>query len=459
MLLFATLALARPTEGGSWAFDETDTVVTYDSEQGLVRVWYSVEGNNAVDLDDLDGSGVPDFVEAVGASSESVLLVYETAGFRLPLSDEGKGGSDALDAYLVDFGGDADGMWASECGGSSGACSGYFTMENDFAGYGYSDLDEAVRVLTSHELFHGVQAAYAQSEAVWFLEGTATWAEHLYDPFNDDFIRFCSYYLDDAGRSLSEPPAGPVPAFAYATALWWFHLAERHGESVMVEMMEAFAEHPDDDELLVAMTEIEAAHGSTLWDDFSEFSMRNLATGDRAGAFSGEYPFAAELREVKDEEDGTSFNVEDRVYPLATVYYELDWAGGDLYFATAEAAPDLFVSIHALDADGRALDAAYFPEPGPVSQSASAEAGTYWIVVSNPTLADDSTKVPVCVGTAADVEPCLPAEDDSGADPGDEDDTGKESPGCGCSGAPTMPLATGALLALGTVARRRRRRG
>ncbi|MBM4393584.1 MAG: hypothetical protein FJ090_20865 [Deltaproteobacteria bacterium] len=456
MLLLATLALARPTEGGSWAFDDTDTIVTYDSEEGLVRVWYSVEGNNAVDLDDADGSGVPDFVEAVAASSESVLLVYETAGFRLPLSDEGKGGSDALDAYLVDFGGDADGMWASECGGSNGACSGYFTMENDFAGYGYGDLDEAVRVLTSHELFHGVQAAYAQSEAVWFLEGTATWAEHLYDPYNDDFLRLCSYYLDDAGRSLSEPPAGPVPAFAYATALWWFHLAERHGEGVMVEMLEAFADHPEDDELLVAMTEIEAARGSTLWDDFSAFSMRNLATGDRAGAYSDEYPFAAELREVKDEEDGSSFNVEDRVYPLATVYYELDWAGGDLYFATAEAAPDLFVSIHPLDSEGRVLDADYFPEPAAAAQSTPADAGTYWIVVSNPTLADDSTKVPICIGTAADVEPCLPeaADTDEAADGGE--DTGGTGGGCGCHGASTLPLATSVLLGFAIVTRRRR---
>ena len=50
----------RPTEGGLFSFDATDEVVYY--EDGMVRVHYSVSGNNQTLLDDADGSGVPDFV-------------------------------------------------------------------------------------------------------------------------------------------------------------------------------------------------------------------------------------------------------------------------------------------------------------------------------------------------------------------------------------------------------------
>lgn len=455
MLLLVPLVLARPTEGGAWSFDDTDTVVSHDAPLGLVRVWYSVEGNNRALPDDADDNGVPDFVELVGSTAESVLATYEGAGFRLPLGDEGRGGTDAVDAYLVDFGGDADGLWASECGGGQGPCSGYFTMENDFEGYGYADVDEAVRVLTSHELFHGVQAAYAQSEAVWFLEGTAVWAEHLYDPYNSDFLRFCSAYLDDVGRSLSEPAAGPVPTFAYATALWWFHLSDTYGDDVILELMEAFASAPGDDELLQAMASVEAGRGGSLAADFTWFASRNLATGDRAGSLEGEYPFAAELRETRAEERGERIEAEDRVYPLATVYYELAWAGGDLHVATADAAPDLAIALHPLGDDGQLLDAVAFPEAAPVSQPLAADPGTYWLVVTNPTLAEDSTKTTVCAGTEDDVAPCLDAgegnPDDTGANPGDDADTAP-SADCGCQVAAPPWIAV--LLSL-TMARRR----
>ena len=312
-------------------------------------------------------------------------------------------------------------------------------MQNDIQGYGYADVDAAVRVLTSHELFHGVQAAYAQSEAVWFLEGTAVWGEHLYDPYNDDFLRFCSAYLDDVSRSLSEPPAGPVPTFAYATAIWWFHLADTYGDDVIVELMEAFADAPGDDELLVAMSEVLAGRGGSLEGDFVRFASRNLATGDRAGALTGEYPFAADLRQLRAEADGESIEEEDRVYPLATVYYQVGWAGGDFFVATADEAPDLALALHGLDAEGRLLAAMAVPEAGPVEQSWAADAGSYWLVVSNPTLAENSTKTVVCVGSRDDVSPCLDAGNAGDTGAGDDADSGEPAGStndCGCqSGA------------------------
>jgi hypothetical protein len=467
MLLCASLAFARPTEGGSWSFDESDVVTSLDSPEGLVRVWYSTSGPNVVKDRDDDGNGRPDFAENVGTTSEEVLLNLETHGFRLPLSDEGKGGSDALDAYLVDFAGNADGMWTSEsCDGKTGPCSGYFTMENDFSGYGYSNVEAAVSILTSHELFHGVQAAYAQTDEVWFLEGTAVWAEHLFDPYNEDFVWFCSAYLTDTGRPIYEPPSGPVPEFAYATGLWWWFLADRYGDEAIVELMEGFADAPDQEGILAAMSAVEAAHGGTLAQDFTDFGRLNLATGERAGAMSGGYPFAADLTEVTPEADGASIVDDNRFYPLATTYYRLEWAGGELWFAADEAGDDLVASVHAIDDEGRALDALATPTVGTEAQSlGELEAGEYWLVVGNPTLAEDSTKLTVCLGSKDDIAVCAPPADSAGdtsavpdTGEGATEDSGAKSAtpeGCGCDSASGLGAAA-TLFSLLALRRRRR---
>ena len=94
--------------------------------------------------------------------------------------------------------------------------------------------------------------------------------------------------------------------------------------------------------------------------------------------------------------------------------------------------------------------------------------GKYWLMVSNPTLAANSTKLTVCFGAEADAAACV-APDDTGGDTadtadtddvdsgGDTADTGGENPGgCACdhSGG-ALPVA-GLLGATLLLARRRR---
>lgn len=444
-----------------WTYDDTDTIVSYDAPEGRVRVWYSTSGTNLALPDDLDGSGIPDFVEDVGATSEDVIENLESLGFTPPLPDAGRGGDDRLDVYLVDFGGNADGNWGTEdCEGN--ACLGYFQMENDFSGYGYDDLHTAVMVLTSHELFHGVQAAQGSTDAVWFLEGTATWAEDAYDPGSEDFLSLCDAYLADAGRSLYEPPGGPVPPFAYGTALWWWFLTNRYGTDLMVELLGAMAQSPDDASLIAAMVALEVARGGDGAEDFTTFARWNLATGSRAGS-AETYPFADELRTVHAEAQGDTIVDENRFYPLATTYYELEWPGGPLGFATSAAGEALRVSLHRENDDGD-IDGAFLElaSTGTEHDLGEMPEGTYWLVVTNPQWAANSTKLTVCLGDSATTVTCAaPAEDtgdtasneDSG---GDSAEGGTDQPACGCAASAGKGGGLAAVAA--AFARRRRRR-
>ena len=449
MIVLVALALARPVDGGSYAFDESDVVAFVDGPAGAARVWYSVEGPNLVLQGDADLDGVPDFAALVAEMTEAVLVTYADAGFRTIPPDEGEGGSDAMDVYLVDFGGNADGHYSTEnCVGR--VCGGYFVMENDFAGYGYSDIDSAVRTLTSHELFHGIQAAYDSSEASWYQEGTAVWAEQLFDPENEDFVHFCSAYLQDTGRSIDNPPAGPVPEFAYATALWWWFLTERYGDAWLVDFMESTAGTDDLLDLMEAQTDLRA--------DWIDFATWNAATGSYSGVAES-YPFAADLRDIAFEDRGASVDDDQRFYPLAANYYRVDLEGGAVVFGLGADAPDLEFHLWATDAEGRVTaPAATLPNTAGGHALGELDAGRYIFFGVNPTRAEDSTKVRVCLGP--DAAECAPAADtgdtdtaDTAADTGG-DDTGEAPGDCGCA---TGSAPAGALVGFAAVCVLRRR--
>jgi uncharacterized protein (TIGR03382 family) len=450
---------ARPTDfGGLFSFDESDEVVTLDGDDGLVRIWYSVDGPNQTRLDDDDDDGVPDFVETALATTEGALELYGSLGFRLPIGDQGGGGSDAFDAYLVDFDGLGDGAFTPESCSSVGSalqCSGYFAMENDFAGYGYPSLDAAIETVAPHELFHAVQAAYDADEDSWWSEGTATWAEQLYVPDSPDFLGLCDYYLADPGRTLDSPPSGPVPAWSYGTALWWWYLADAHGIESIVDLLEASEKG---DELLADMAAVIEADGGTLESDWMEFTDWNLATGRRAGAMES-YPFAEELDEAATEDETDALVLLHRFYPLGATYFPLEHAGGHLWIATDQDAPSVRFLVHPTNDDSQVEPALGSWIAGPAAQDMGEHpAGLYWLVGTNPTLDEDSTHVTVCFGDEATVSACAPKDTgdtatDSAAAP--ESDGDPDDGGCGCGGG--GPGALLAALVAGALSLRRRR--
>ena len=466
---------ARPDSGaGLYAFDDTDVIETLDGPAGVVRVHYSVDGPNETRAVDEDDDGLPDFAELVAETAEDVLTFYEGLGFRAPLGEADMGlpaygGSYALDFYLVDFGGSADGHFSAEaCEGA--VCSGFVVMENDFTGYSYGSMAEGIRVLTSHELFHAIQAAYNASQPSWMSEGTAVWGEYLYDPDTDDFISLCNAYLLDAGRSLDRPPAGAGSSFNYGTALFWAFLSERYGTETGVLLQEEMAELSEDEALDAVFAVIEAA-GSTMADEWTTFAAWNLATGRRAGEMES-YWFAEELRGIQDTEEGSSIEDDNRFYPLATSYYRIDHAGGELFFATPEDPTGLAFALHPVadgDDDGAVSDAVatWMPVEAGTTSLGSLDAGGYWLVGTYPEAAPESVKVLFCLGDAEAVAACAPDEGETGDtgdtggvpdDTGEPADSGVEKPGgCGCGGggaSVTLP----ALLALAGLAGTRRRR-
>ncbi|PCC75214.1 hypothetical protein SAMN02745121_03576 [Nannocystis exedens] len=435
VLLLPGLARAeRPTEGGLWPYDPKDILATHDHPDGL-RVHYSVDGPSVVPLADLDADGVPDYVTRVADTAAEVLALYrDVFGLRPPRSEAehdlgSLGGSEALDIYLVEFAGAADGHFGHDACDPD-ACAGHLLLENDFAGYAYADLAEAVDTVVSHELFHAVQAAYVVDPPVWFSEGTAVWAERAYRPDSRDFLRLCDAYLADTGRSLFKPPAGPVPAFAYGTALWWDFLIERHGP----EFVDALLQVGGTPDLPAAIAELLLGRGDDLRAAWLEFSAWNLATGPRAGARDS-HAYAEQLAGVIAEQDGSSLDDDDRFFSLTARYYRLDHPGGPLWFGLAAPAPGLEFTLQAVA--GGAPDGPVEPpqlawdgaDPEP-RILADLPAGGFWLAAVNPVLSDMSIQAHLCAAATREALACvdpLPAPGSTGDDTTGEGTTGDDT--------------------------------
>ncbi|MFO0600100.1 MAG: MXAN_6640 family putative metalloprotease [Myxococcaceae bacterium] len=307
----------RPTDVNSglmWVFKNGETVENYDPDGGRYRVHYTRMGVDAVPLADANDSGVPDFVEDVGDTYDSVGgLYHDTLLYRRPTSDQGiadNGGDGRFDVYLVDFGLSADGAFrVDQCPPSSPSkCIGYVVEENDFAGYGYPSLAIANRILASHEYFHAVQAAYDDDQSVVVSEGTAVWATERYAPQTNDFEGFVHGYLERPDRSIDSPPPGPVPTFAYGSAIFFKFLSERHGDDVIRKLWEHLENgqgdptEPMDQTNPTFLIQLDAVlkrdYQTTFGEDFAQFARWNLYTAsagdpDAGYAEGSKYPAVA----------------------------------------------------------------------------------------------------------------------------------------------------------------------
>lgn len=472
-------AHARPDDGtGLFTFEPTDVLAHHDVPGADIRVHYAVDGPSVTLLEDLDADGVPDFVATVGQEVATVLGVFQARGFRAPVQEsevglDPLGGSDALDVYLVDFGGSSDGQFSVDrC--RSGVCAGHLLIENDFSGYGYSSPAAAAEVLASHELFHGVQYAYTDDLDPWFSEGTATWAEHLYLPELQDYIRLCRAYLTDVGRSIDRPPAGTVTSWSYGTALFFGFVQEVAGAEVMVDMFEALAAAGDGDEVAAIDTALGGA-GTSLGAVWHTFATWNLATGPRRGGIDT-YPYAAALGPgVEPEATGSSIVDDHRFYPLAATYFLLEHDGGELLLGVGEDNDETVVfSVHP-SADGTSEGTVqpalgtWSPGARSIESLGDQPEGAYWLIGSYPQVAPESEKRVFCFGGEDAMEACTAdAEtgDDTGtldsADPstgGDPEAAGAGTSGGddkgGCAVAAGSGSLSGVLLGLVALARRR----
>ena len=271
---------------------------------GEILVHYATSGTDAAPVVDIDANGTPDFVEEVATTANAALTDLVALGFARPRADGTLGGDGRIDVYLRNLV-SADGNTSTDsC--ANNTCIGYAIVENDYLGYSYPSITEAIRSVVPHELFHLIQYAYAMDQSATWTEGTAVWAvEHLHGEGNADFERFVPSFLAKTFRPFERPATGFGDAYPYGTALWPAFLAQRGGAQLVREAWERCATT----DFLTAIDEVMIARGSSLRAEWTTFTRWNGFTGPYAVA--GGYPFAAALPAAPREPALTDLDAEE----------------------------------------------------------------------------------------------------------------------------------------------------
>lgn len=465
----------RPTDTSSslqWRYQPTDVVESMGIDGGAFKIHFTRAGVNGVPPADADDSGVPDLVERIAETYEAVGTHYDsTLGFRRSLSDSAiavNGGDGRLDVYLLDFARSADGAFrvdqrpnnAPECLPGTERCIGYVVQENDFVGYGYPNAVAATRILASHEYFHAVQSAYDNGQNVVVSEGTAVWATEHFDRTTNDFENFIDGYLDLPDRSIDSPPPGPVPAFAYGSAIFFKFLTERHGDAIIRKLWEHLengrgdvsepADQADPTWVIQLDALLKREYQSSFAAEFAQFARWNLYMGFAADSTKA-WADATRYPPVKMTNVAAPYRVEgSRLFYASTQYFSVPAAGRTVMTAaildsnlTATNDLDGLVVHIAARKGGRNTEVVRMT----AGETVDVTNGTFIAAITNTNRGPRGTSLSqrpnICLGTPAEVAGCVSAlsgdggTSDGGMDGGVDAGTGGGAGGGGGGGAGT----------------------
>jgi len=241
-------------------------VLTYDTPEGHFKIHYTEDdtSGDAVDGSDEDPSTMPQFIIDTGVSFEKAYSHVLFLGYPTLPNDEGKGGDDRLDVYILNIPGSFG--YTSYDDNPEDV---YIVMDNDFATVP-NNLDPdgkqkgAIKVTAAHELFHAFHFQYSTdiTNNGWWMEATSVWMEDEVYPEVKDYLNYVGLRYDDAndngkwdigetyynidgsiagaiGRSKKwfDKPEIPLDtyngSYEYGSVIWAKYLSETHGKDII----------------------------------------------------------------------------------------------------------------------------------------------------------------------------------------------------------------------------------
>ncbi|MFH1943622.1 MAG: MXAN_6640 family putative metalloprotease [bacterium] len=271
---------------------------SYVSPSGRFRVHYATIGYDAVSAEDLDGSGIPDYVEETGRSLDYVYSVeVEQLGFKPPPDDENHDGPE-WDVYIIDmphgYGSTNTDALLSR---NPDVYSSYMFVDNNYTHTQTKGLD-GLRVTLAHEFFHMIQMGYNGRENnfggfadLFLMEAGSSWMEDVcYDDVNDYYFWLTSVFN-------ATNIAFDYDEYWHGVGLCvWFHFLEKRTGSreFARKIWEQIVNYPAVEATDMALREM----GRTFEDELPVFYGWNYLTGSRADA-SRFYPEGLEYPEMK----------------------------------------------------------------------------------------------------------------------------------------------------------------
>jgi len=259
-------------------------LIDYISPGGHFKLSYTTSGENPVPSDDLDNTGVPDFIERIATYlDQSWIVEIETCEFAVPRDGDGDGYYNVFFRSMTSWGKiESDGY-----GGTK------IILHNDFSNatptqdWEEGDQIGTAKVTCAHELKHASQFEYGTftSGQPGWAELDATWAEELvYDYVNQSMLLYTS--ANDYYTPFSTPNIALTGN--YENYYWEDYLHQKFDNNsytsapLLLDFMERRAAQPDESVLDSYDYVLQNNFGSSLSEAFTEFIVWNFYTGSRA---------------------------------------------------------------------------------------------------------------------------------------------------------------------------------
>ena len=151
-------------------------------------------------------------------------------------------------------------------------------LDDDFdsAEFGGVPALNSLQVTAAHEFFHAIQFGYDTTEDIWFMEGTAVWAEDQVYPAINDYLQYLTYSAITHPRTPADYNGidGPPDLFfRYGAVLFWKFLSEQFHDPVIIRNVWEYADGGRYS--LQAVTAALAARGWTFPQAFGRFGVWN----------------------------------------------------------------------------------------------------------------------------------------------------------------------------------------
>ena len=206
------------------------------------KIHYETEGEYAVyhaDEDIAPPDGVPDYINRMGEFLEQSWSVYiDQSDFDIPPPDDGLGGDNRYDIYVMDIAGLTVPDYPSDYYPERIAYTAFSYIGNDLRNAHHPDDPYPfLKATCAHEFFHAIQMAYRvglDDPSLWWIELTANWGEErVFDDLNEVYYYLPDYYLK-INRSIYRTGGSHM----YGAWVWAEYLSQNYDVDFVKKVFE-----------------------------------------------------------------------------------------------------------------------------------------------------------------------------------------------------------------------------